>query len=540
MSSHFKFYDGASEVVPWSAKYAYPTQANRTWKSITKLPPVNATTFDSTSNPNIQINLPAQGYLDTTNSYLQFDVEITGTTAVNAHFQNDIQSIFKRARIQYGSLPCEDINEYGTLMRFLSETTGTNQDGHSDQTSVCEGKGGITYTWDTTGKNLLPINSRLFNTQATSMTAGSGVALSTTRALDVGNVITTATTNPWAPTSNTTTNGGVISAKSIVNGKRRYCIQLGFGLFVQNKLLPLKWMASQLSIHLTLAQAIEVIACSAVPSSDLKFTLTDVCFNAQLIEFDGSYDAAFLDGLRTNGVPIKFASWNQYYSNAGGSSNATFSFPERNRSIKAAFCVQNPVPKYCTTNLQPYDSHTFVQSSLSGEDYTTQGYSSGILKQFHWRVGGKYYPSQPVKCTSDNTTTNGAAEAYSELEKALNIVGDYRLSTGINAHRWCEIESGNTSKSNLLDWSGIDNGLVAVSKDFTDHSIFGPSCFAISGDFETSDGSEVSGINGEEQNDIALMIEWSTLQNPAFTFKTFIYYDALLILRENNQVELIK
>jgi hypothetical protein len=59
-------------------------------------------------------------------------------------------------------------------------------------------------------------------------------------------------------------------------------------------------------------------------------------------------------------------------------------------------------------------------------------------------------------------------------------------------------------------------------------------------DLETSNGVEISGLNAEEQSDIAFNAQWALPQQQANIFRVFTYYDALLILRENNTVELIQ
>jgi len=59
------------------------------------------------------------------------------------------------------------------------------------------------------------------------------------------------------------------------------------------------------------------------------------------------------------------------------------------------------------------------------------------LQTYQFRIGGRYFPASPVQTSAIGAdSSNGGAEAYVELEKALNIVGDYRLSTNVNAKTW--------------------------------------------------------------------------------------------------------
>lgn len=508
MASHYRLYDGMGEVIPFNARYAYPTQANRSWKSLVKIPSKNGSVFNSNQNPTIRIELPAQAYLNTATSYLQFDLQFhADPTSTNVRLQNNVQSWIKRARWLYGSLVGEDIRDYNVIVRTLTEGSGTNNTFILDQTTLSDGVGGIRFVADKNGNTGL-VNVRNFDIQCANMSI-----------------------NAADPTM-------ITPIACSADAPRRYQVQLALGLFQQNKLLPLKWMASQLAIELEMADFDEC-CCHTGPGKNTDYyTVSNVMFLADLVEFDGTYDAAFLEGLRTGGVPIKFSSWDTFMSTPLPSDKQTIMIAERNRSIKAAFCVQLPPRRPSTSAVQgtanlPWDSHAFLESS-AGLD-PALGATTGWLVSYQWRIGGKYYPSQAVAC-GDTSKTNGGVEAYSEFAKALNIVGDYRLSTAVNTTRWVKTSNrgNNVAGSTCVDWWGSENPTEAH------WTLVGPSCFVVSGDFETTSGDEVSGLNGEEQNDIALMLQYSAAQDSSCSYDVFVYYDALLILRDNNLVELIK
>lgn len=506
MASHFKFYDGLGEAVPFSARYSYPTQANRAWKSAIKIPPKNGGTFDSqTTGTSIRFELPAQGYLNTRHTYLTFDLQLTAATAAaNARVQNNIQSIFKRVRILYGSLVLEDIRDYNVLVRMLTEGATNNVSGVSDQGSIADGIGGIKMAFnnpaDMTNLETGLINTRLMEIQSSKFSVGTSE---------------------------------FVQRGAVNDGPRRYQVQLALGLFQQNKYLPLKWMASQLAIEIELAPYEECIAQKVPFAVGDNYTLTNMAILAELLEFDGSYDQAFLEGLRGDGVPIKFSSWDTFLYTPSQSDSQTLLIPERNRSLKGMYCVQLPPRRVVSGQAaRPWDSHAFLESS-SGLS-TDTGYASGFLKDFQWRIGGKYFPSQPVVCGTNRAL--GGAEAYCEFAKAMNIVGDYKLSTPQNSVRWSRPTATGAGESICIDWEGLESSVTA---DISSTSL-GPSAFVIAADLETSNGSEVSGLNGEEQNDIALMIKYSAAQSQTCYYNVYVHYDALLILRENNLVELIK
>lgn len=573
MTSHFKLYDGMGEVIPFNARYAYPTQANRASKSVIKIPPKNGATFKSTmAGAPIRIEFPAQGYMNCRNSSLVFDLILDAPTGIaNGRIQNNIQSIFRRVRLVYGSLPLEDIRDYNVIVRKLTEGAGTNTTGIIDQTAISEGIGGSVVTpaacstehltrGEKKSEVLIPanvaINSRLLHIQSsafhypTMFPDNNPNGINSQPGYKAGNLM--------AYNADSVAILADATHAESTPRSRRYQVQLALGVFQQNKLLPLKWMASQLTLELELCPLVECFAHMmydntspvSINTSNTGYTLTNIAYLAELLEFDGSYDAAFLEGLRGEGVPIKFSSWDTFNAVPSPSTRQTIMVPERNRSLKAAFCVLRPNPRMTTDkHFHPCDSHAFLQSSTvddpgTGFKWTAElGVRKGWLKSFQWRIGGKYYPAQPVDCGM--TASNGATEAYFEFAKALNIVGDYRLSTGIHPARWSRCNGTGSAFdhwSSEVDWN-LDVPHIAASKDETLFGFYngtGPSCFVVAADFETSGGAEVSGLNGEEQNDIALNLEYSSVQDPQCIYDVFVYYDALLVLRENNLVELIK
>lgn len=167
---------------------------------------------------------------------------------------------------------------------------------------------------------------------------------------------------------------------------------------------------------------------------------------------------------------------------------------------------------------------------------------------------------------SSTSINNGGAEAFVELQKALNVVGDYRLSASVNSNRWALpsasaaiTPTGGTATSlNELDYVAslsqftkatpagmpafkqvtIASATASAGNAFSGSA--GSSCYASAVDLETSNGVEISGLNAEEQSDIAFIANWSAAQASGFSLEVYSYYDAMIILRENNVLELIQ
>jgi hypothetical protein len=130
------------------------------------------------------------------------------------------------------------------------------------------------------------------------------------------------------------------------------------------------------------------------------------------------------------------------------------------------------------------------------------------------------------------------------------------LSTNVSALNWAPRyeATGSTSKiSASIAESDYTLGITAptagnvtnfVSNDTVNANVGGvpalglPSgCFCFATNLETSSGMEISGLNAEEQSDISLNIKWSGGSAPAagtFVIETYVFYDAMIVLRENN------
>lgn len=228
---------------------------------------------------------------------------------------------------------------------------------------------------------------------------------------------------------------------------------------------------------------------------------------------------------------------------------------ERSRSVKALFAIQRRTPYDMGT-----DSGATFLCSVS--DLTASD-NAATLQKYQWRIGGRYFPGAPVELssTAGSSIPNGGCEAWLELQKALNIVGDYRLSTSCNTLRWGLApykQAPSTTKAgvastlsefdyltDIIGWTTNGQPMSARISDSsstvgnTFHGNVGSACFAMAIDLETSSGVEISGLNAEEQSDISLIATYSSAQNSNFIIEVFAYFDMMLILRENNQVELI-
>jgi hypothetical protein len=396
MATHFRWYGAESRItVPWNATYDYPSQANKTTKSTPRLTPKNGSTYQP--GDEIRIELPAQGYLNPGNTTLVFDVDLIYTPAANdgsiIRFQDNIQSLFQRVRLMYGSTPLEDIVDYNLMVRKMTQWTASEA---FDQASICDGIGGAvnsitggygsTSMAETAPYVVGPVNARQKYVQ--------GIGLQTP---NTGGLSQFASRGFGIVPNGGVLDNAVVTAGTAYTATRRYTVQLALGIMQQGKYLPIKFMASQLAILINLAPAKDCIiwhqgktlSAGATPANSWidayntttppTYQLRNVALLPEILEFDSSYDQSILEGLKS-GIPIKFATWDTFRYAVASATQSTFQIPERARSVKSIYALQVRSPTSFTT-----DSGASFFTSYSGVDFDSS------LIEFQYRIGGRYF-----------------------------------------------------------------------------------------------------------------------------------------------------
>lgn len=267
----------------------------------------------------------------------------------------------------------------------------------------------------------------------------------------------------------------------------------------------------------------------------------------------------FLKGLMNGGVPIKFATWNRFSSSIGGGNSANIQIQERSRSVKSIFTLQRRDPTTYTTDSGASFFSTGSTSTTAINNILT-GAGCSTLQEYQYRIGGRYFPAAPVQnaTTVGGSVSNGGAESWIELSKALNTMGDSRLAVPCNVLKWAippiAIDAFSVSspfqtlpesdyRFTVVRWQNGSPACIGVEGYNSDGNgtspnafsgNLGSSCFAMAIDLETSNGGEISGLNAEEQSDISFIARWNVPQATGFIFDTFTFIDSMIVLRENN------
>lgn len=301
----------------------------------------------------------------------------------------------------YGATPIEDIIGYNQIVRSITEWTNTNQECTISQQSINEGIGGYiqgrsglisSSGADSVGSGQTALVPGLVNVRQayihgiSTQNPGSQVVQQFQNATQAFGVVPAG--NPQNPITIAAAPGNADLIKS-TNPRKRYQIQFALGLFNQSKLIPTKFMASQLAIEITLANPSECIfqsiyspAVTTTPNA--TYQVTNVNLIPEILEFDASYDEMFLKGLMNGGVPIKFATWNNYKSVTGGASSVNIQIQERGRSVKSIYALQRRDP---TTFNTDSGATFFCSGSVAGGTLGNGGFVT--LQEYQYRIGGR-------------------------------------------------------------------------------------------------------------------------------------------------------
>lgn len=195
----------------------------------------------------------------------------------------------------------EDIINYNVIVRNLTEWTAGNPSLCVDQGSITDGIGNNTVGFSQIGQfGVLGTRPNLIQgcafgrdtTAELDIAVGKGVSGFT--GINPSNVLD-ATPFSWADSA------GAVSTVTTAIVTRRYQVQFALGLMTQEKLIPTKYMASQLAIELTLDTPANCIIADLDPyvagspgtagyvdgwQSKINYCVSNVNLIPEILEFD--------------------------------------------------------------------------------------------------------------------------------------------------------------------------------------------------------------------------------------------------------------
>jgi hypothetical protein len=511
-------------------------------------------------NPNqtIDVIFPSSDvFIDPSSMTFNFDVTIVSeieslATDTQTLFQNNIGSIFDNIRIAYGSEPIDEYRDYGQLERILMDGmhASVNETGLSG-TGIVTQKDTLRSRRNERGH----VNPRLYS---------HGTTVQTNPDNQGNTPITPLGTFVGFP--NFTDSVSLGTGNTTVTATRRYTFKPKAGLLKQIRMLPVGLMASQLKISFKLARpewCMIALPWTALGFNGDAYIPTPFKNTYYVNNFDCTYDALnvtpeynlVLYKKLNEGLPIPYSSFSEHTFNHTLDTSLSLIIRERKTSIKNIYAiirVQNP--------------------SFINDSHATFAGLGGTLDSYQFRVGEKFFPESPVICSNWQTkpaTHSGASEALFQLRKCLGILDDYTCEVP-NSERWAMpliktipdiSQAGNVrgvttplyvnhadGKYGLCPFGITSNGeyTMATSSGSGWATSTPSSIFVMSTSFDglqDSNKNLLSGLGGNLETEISLNIKFSSIDpnlETAFEIKVFVEYDALLLVKDNNVIQVVQ
>jgi hypothetical protein len=308
-----------------------------------------------------RIDLNYDGMLDTSQSYLMFNLKNTSTKKIK---QDLGQPLIKRLTISSGGVVLEDIQHYNQLL------------------------GGI----------LIPSQAGFGNFHTESFN----------HQTHCNNAQDAPDSNPFDGTfssqSGDATGQNATNATGIIDpgDDCQICYKLVSGLLDNDKYLPLVLCNSGLTVAVEWSPGNEIGTSAETTGADITYEVTGLRYVAHLIDLErGFYDrlrsVQQASGGQLTIAGTSFRSYTGHYDKAG---NNSINIPARVRSIKSVFWKLSNI----SANKSSYDL------SLG---------SHGNISSYHLKIGATNYPPTAINCNA----IKNKIEPYLELQKAFGKLG---------------------------------------------------------------------------------------------------------------------
>ena len=427
-----------------------------------------------------RIDLSYDGLIDTSQSYLMFDVK----NNTDEGYQLDLgQPLINRLRVECGGVVLEDIQNYNTLLAGILVPC-QNGIGNSHMDSF----------------NRTRPSQAVFGGVATnSFTGASATALMPVASCAAQGVGRVATDDTNADTSGTDIKAGNAIIKK--GDKINQCYKLVSGLLDNDKYLPLMLLNAPITIELTFETKDR--AGTGKKSTDLGAGNLDISalrYVAHTIDLERSFYDRLRGMQQSSGgvIQISGTSFRNYSTNLLDTDTQSLAIPARLRSIKSIFwkCV----------------------GPNSKDVYGLSAGGHANLKSYQVKIGGNMYPPTPINVG----VKFNKIEPYLELQKAFGKLGS-------------TVHSDLLSQSSyLVDATGVSaysQNTAAAGK--TEHlTAFAP--YGI--DLESFRHEIENGVDTSSKA-LPMTLEFEqTLKAGAISCQVFIMYDSLFYINMDGTI----
>ena len=177
---------------------------------------------------------------------------------------------------------------------------------------------------------------------------------------------------------------------------RRVIFKPMFGIFNQEKLLPLRYMPLQIELELVNAggDAVHVGAWEG-QNNTANWSISDIQCKCDLLTLDNALDNEYASHLLSGkSLPINFRTWNHTNQSTGNDKNFSANINRALTRLKSVFItlqgVEGAWDKQCNDFFHPIAVQAIDRYSVSDEH------------QYQVQIGSKLIPEYPVKSLSES------------------------------------------------------------------------------------------------------------------------------------------
>jgi hypothetical protein len=203
------------------------------------------------------------------------------------------------------------------------------------------------------------------------------------------------------------------------NGKQYVCGFDGSGILNgSTPYLPIGFLQGPLTVEMELAPFADCFVGTAKAGKTLNYIIDNVEYIASVITFGQDYNAIFERQLRGDGIDISYSSYRAHTTSIN-SAKEDIQISQNAKSVKGVYSVLRSKNKY--------------RSALH-DSLTT--YKSGNLKEIQYSLGGREYPTFPLKLEN-----NGFTQLYAQNLNSWNMFRNHALGSGIKDDTFASTET---------------------------------------------------------------------------------------------------
>jgi hypothetical protein len=204
-------------------------------------------------------------------------------------------------------------------------------------------------------------------------------------------------------------------------GKQYVCGFDGSGILNgSTPYLPIGFLQGPMTIEMELAPFEDCFVGTKLSSSTsgLNYIIDNVEYIASVITFGQDYNAIFERQLRADGIDISYSSYRAHTTSVN-SAKEDIQISQNAKSVKGVYSVLRSKSKY---------------RNAACDSLTT--YKSGNLKEIQYNLGGREFPTFPLKL--DN---NGITQLYAQNLNSWNMFRNHSLGSGITDETFSSTET---------------------------------------------------------------------------------------------------